>query len=396
VRRISGIEDERPPLVANSIGWSCAERSIVHTHRRTFSRGSPKISPGGQESAQKRSAMPVQTVTLDGVDTTVLGFGCANLFRLSGPAQRADLLEAVYEAGVRHFDVAPMYGLGLAEREVGRFVRKRRHNISIATKFGIKPTAVANGLARIQGPARRAFEASPMLRQRARSSAAGPGAGRLGALLYSAEAYVAAGAKRSLERSLRALGTDYVDLLLLHDPAPGTVRSEELYSYLHEARRSGKIRSWGIAGEAEPTIKVARSFGYPVPVLQLRDDIFLRSLRNTVSGTGAFITFGLLGGALARLVNYVSADDERRKRWNGLTGVDCGEPEAAASLLLRAAFRENRSGVVLFSTIRSHRILDAVAAAEARDAAADRALDAFLDVVDVELRAGQSKEEERT
>jgi D-threo-aldose 1-dehydrogenase len=340
--------------------------------------------------------VPLRTVTVDGVDTTALGFGCANLFRLPGAAQRADLLEAVYEAGVRHFDVAPMYGLGLAERELGRFVRKRRHSVTIATKFGIRATEVANGLAHIQGPVRRVFEAAPMLRQRARSSAPGPGAGRLGALLYSAEGYDAAGAKRSLERSLRALGTDYVDLLLLHDPVPGSVRSEELHGYLHEARRSGKIRSWGIAGEAEPTIQVARSFGCPVPVLQLRDDIFIRSLRNTASGTGVFITFGLLGSALARLVNYVSADDERRKRWNGLTGADCGEPEVAASLLLRAAFRENRSGVVLFSTIRPHRILDAVAAAEARDAAADRTLDAFLDVVDVELRTGESKEEDRT
>jgi D-threo-aldose 1-dehydrogenase len=342
--------------------------------------------------------MPLRTVTLGagGVETTALGFGCANLFRLPRSAQRRDLLEAAYDTGVCHFDVAPMYGLGLAEGEVGRFARKRRHSITIATKFGIRATAVARGLALGQGPVRRVFEASPALRQRARSSAPGPGPGAsgpgLGALLYAAEGYDAAGARKSLERSLRALGTDYVDLLLLHDPAPGTVRSEELYSYLDEARRAGKIRSWGIAGEAEPAIEVARSFSHAVPVLQVRDDIFLRSLRNAESVASSFITFGLLGEALARFLKYVSADEARHKRWNALAGADCGEPEVAASILLRAAFRENSSGVVLFSTIHSERISVAAAAAGMGNTAEAGALEEIMEAVGAGLRADQSTE----
>ena len=340
--------------------------------------------------------MPLRTVTLGagGVETTALGFGCANLFRLARSGQRRELLEAVYDTGVRHFDVAPMYGLGLAEGEVGRFARRRRDSITIATKFGIRPTAVARGFARGQGPVRRAFEASPALRRRARSSAPGPGTGGLGlgALLYAAEGYDAAGAKKSLERSLRTLGTDYIDLLLIHDPAPGTVRSEELYSYLDEALRAGKIRSWGIAGEVEPTTEVARSFSHAVPVLQVRDDIFLRSLRGTGSINSTFITFGLLGDALARFLQYVSADEARHKRWNALVGADCGEPAVAASLLLRAAFRENSSGVVLFSTIRTSRVSSAATAAETGDTAEARTLDMFMDAVDAELRANQSTE----
>ena len=341
--------------------------------------------------------MPLRTVTLGagGVETTALGFGCANLFRLPSSAQRRELLEAVYDTGVRHFDVAPMYGLGLAEGEVGRFARKRRDSITIATKFGIRATALARGLAHGQGPVRRAFEASPALRQRARSSAPGPGGGRLGlgALLYAAEGYNAGAAKKSLERSLRALDTDYVDLLLIHDPVPGTVRSEELYSYLDEARRAGKIRSWGIAGEVEPAIEVARSFGHAVPVLQVRDDIFLRSLQSTGPVASAFITFGLLGDALPRLLEYVSADEARHKRWNALIGADCSQPEVAATMLLHAAFRENRSGVVLFSTIHPNRISSAVTAAEIDDAVEARTLDIFMDAVDLELCGGRSTEE---
>jgi hypothetical protein len=200
------------------------------------------------------------------------------------------------------------------------------------------------------------------------------------------------GARKSLERSLRALGTDYIDILLAHDPAPGTVRSDELYSFLNETVRAGTIRSWGIAGEAGPSIEVARSFDHPVPVLQVRDDIFLRSLRDAETAARAFITFGLLGDSIHRLAQYVTANPERRERWNALLDADCGEPEIAASLLLRAALRENKSGVVLFGTIHSHRIHGAVAAAEMSSVAASPSLDAFLELIDGELSSGRSVE----
>lgn len=336
--------------------------------------------------------MPLRTVTLGegGPETTVLGFGCANLFRAPRAAQRIALLEAAYEAGVRHFDVAPMYGLGLAESELGRFAKRRRDKLTIATKFGIRPTGPVRILAHGQGPARRVLEALPALHNRARSSAAGPGSGRLGALVYSADGYNAASAKASLERSLRALGTDYADVFLLHNPPPGTVLSDELHSCLDDAVRAGTIRSWGIAGEPpEPTIEIARSSGNLVPVLQLRDDIFLRSLRQTGPAASAFITFGVLGPTIDRLVRYVTADGGRRARWKTLLGVDCGDPEVAAPLLLRAALRENKSGVVLFSSIRPHRISSAVAAAEMPDEASSPPLDAFFEVIGSEFGDSQ-------
>lgn len=335
--------------------------------------------------------MPLRTVTLgmSGVETTVLGFGCANLFRLPRAAQRIALLEHAYEAGVRHFDVAPMYGLGLAESELGRFAKRRRGSITIATKFGIRPTTSARALARAQGPARRVLEASPRLRQQAKSKAAGPSQGRLGPLLYSADGYSSAAARKSLESSLQALGTDYIDLLLAHDPVPGTIRSEELYSYLNEAVRAGTIRTWGIAGEPEPSIEVAGSFGHPVPVLQIRDDIFFGSLNRARAAANEFITFGLLGDAIHRLVKHVTANAERRERWNTLLDADCGEPEVAASLLLRAALRENESGAVLFGTIRLHRVHGAVAAAEISTAAASSTLDSFLGLINSELLGGR-------
>jgi D-threo-aldose 1-dehydrogenase len=320
-----------------------------------------------------------------GIQTTALGFGCANLFRLGDSPGRARLLEAAYDAGIRHFDVAPMYGLGRAETEVGRFACRRRGDVILSTKFGIGPTAFARGLGRVQRPMRRTLEALPAIRRQAVMRAAGPESGRLGQTLYSAEGFDGAAAKRSLERSLRALDTDYVDLLLLHDPAPGSVRSEEVRCCLEDASRAGWIRSWGVAGEPDQAMAVARSFDRAVPVLQLRDDIFLRSLRYSEPAAGSYITFGILGQALGRVVEYVRTDNARRTRWAALIGADCGEPEVTASFLLRAAFKENSSGVVLFSTIKPRHIHDAVAAAEASPSAVDSALSSFLDAVEAEL-----------
>ncbi|HEV2373514.1 MAG TPA: aldo/keto reductase [Streptosporangiaceae bacterium] len=330
--------------------------------------------------------MAVRTVKLagTGVQTTALGFGCANLFRLPGARQRAEVLRAAYDAGVRHYDVAPMYGLGLAESEVGRFAGGRRAGLTIATKFGIGATPLARGLARAQGPARGVLEAFPALRRHAREKAAGPGSGRMGALLYTSEGYDAAGARKSLERSLRALRTDYVDILLLHDPDPGSVRSDDVRSYLESARSDGLIRGWGVAGEPGPTLAVARSLPAGAPVLQVRDNIWLRSPR-AAAGASALITFGILGGVLASLLTRVTSDRERLKRWNATIGADFADPEVAASLLLRAALLENRGGVVLFSTVRPRRIQQAAAAAQAGEPARDPSLGAFLELVAAEF-----------
>jgi D-threo-aldose 1-dehydrogenase len=331
--------------------------------------------------------MPLPTVTLGagGIQTTPLGFGCASLFRISSLAQRSRVLHTAFDAGIRHFDVAPMYGLGRAEPELGSFARTRRAELTIATKFGIKPTLIARGLAHVQGPIRRVFAAKPEIRDYAKAP---PGPSRLlyepSRLLYELGEYHAAGAKRSLERSLRALKTDYVDLLLLHDPLPGSVRSDEVRSCLEDARTAGLIRAWGIAGEPESTNEVARSFRGDVPIRQLRDDIFLRSLHCLPTGA-TFITYGVIVRALTCLVQHVRADDSRRLRWNKAIGSDCGDPDIGASFLLRAAFRDNSSGVVLFSTTHPSRIHSAVTAFEIFRSSDDAALDVFLQMVNIEL-----------
>lgn len=326
--------------------------------------------------------MPLPTVTLGagGIQTTSLGFGCASIFRVSSRAQRSDLLHTAYDSGLRHFDVAPMYGFGRAEHELGTFAQMRRAEVTIATKFGISPTLAARGLAYAQGPVRRLFAARPGFRDQARAHAGAPSR-----RLYEYGGFHAVGARRSLERSLRALRTDHIDLFLLHDPLPGSVRSDEVSACLEEARTAGLIRCWGIAGDPEPTDEVARSLHGDVLVRQLRDDIFRRSLRRRPAGAG-FVTYGVMAEALTSIVQHVGADESRRRRWEETVGADCGDPGIAASFLLRAALQDNRSGVVLFSSTHPSHIRSAASTLEVFHGSEDPALDAFLHMVDAELR----------
>src|SRR5580692_4756161 len=70
--------------------------------------------------------------------TTRLGFGCGSLMGATNRRDSLKLLQSAYDAGIRHFDVAPMYGYGEAESCLGEF-RTGHNDITITTKYGIAP-----------------------------------------------------------------------------------------------------------------------------------------------------------------------------------------------------------------------------------------------------------------
>ena len=326
--------------------------------------------------------MAPRTLAGTGISTTPLGLGCATIYREPSAKRRRRLLDVAFEAGIRHFDVAPMYGLGLAEIELGRFARARRDQVVIATKFGIAPTRVARAIGRVQGPARRLLAASPGLSSRARSTAAGPGSSPAGAMLYEATGFDGASVRASLERSLRELNTDYIDLLLLHDPEPGQVRGDEVSASLEEARAAGRIRTWGVAGEPGPCLEVARGLDPAPPVLQMRADI-LEPGPVLELPPAALITFGILGRGVPAILDHVTQTDARRRAWQTAVGADCGDPTVVAGLVLRWAIHSNPSGVVLFGSASAEHIGSGAAAA----ATGQGDLDAFVKLLELELRA---------
>jgi D-threo-aldose 1-dehydrogenase len=128
-----------------------------------------------------------------------LGFGAAsigNLYRAVSEEASREVLEVTWDGGVRSFDTAPHYGLGLSERRLGAFLAdKPREAYRLSTKVGrllVPNTAFAGGMDS------EGFVVPDDLVRRFDPSADG--------------------IRRSLDHSLQRLGLDHVDTLLLHDP----------------------------------------------------------------------------------------------------------------------------------------------------------------------------------
>lgn len=137
-----------------------------------------------------------------------LGFGCG---RLKGGHEKADALRLVHAAldlGIRHFDTAPPYGLGMSESVLGEALKGRQESVTVFTKAGL------------------ARPASPGLMQTARAIVK-PLANRIPGLrqaVLKGMAHRAAPAHfnpdfiaRSFDTSLRLLQREQVDGLLLHE-----------------------------------------------------------------------------------------------------------------------------------------------------------------------------------
>ncbi len=292
------------------------------------------------------------------VSTSALAFGCAGLFREPSARRRSEILHGALKLGIAHFDVAPMYGMGLAEPELGAFAKGRRDQLTITTKFGIAPSRAGAMIGRVQRPVRQFMRAVPAARTRAQSAAATPDIGGFGAFLYRSVGFDGVGARRSLERSLRALRTDYVDLLLLHDPRPGDVRSDDVRAFLEHAKTAGLIRAWGLSGDQNDVSASLRELS-SVPVLQVR----YPESPSLPASQAARIHFGVLKFAVEVVVPSLQRDAERRREWQDAVGIDGAAPEAIVSFVIQKALADYPNSVVLFSSTREAHVRAAVRAA---------------------------------
>jgi aryl-alcohol dehydrogenase-like predicted oxidoreductase len=202
-----------------------------------------------------------------GVETSALGYGCSQLMTRSGRRDAARLLEAAFEAGITHFDAARAYGYGEAEGALGEFVRGRRDQVTVTTKLGLEPPRRSRGLDLAKSAARSAVAVVPPLRSLARRGA--------GAMMRRGH-FAVAEARASLETSLRELGTDGVDLLLLHVVEPADL-SDELLEFLRGCVESGRARAFGTATGPEESAAILAARPEFAPVVQVENSIGYRT-----------------------------------------------------------------------------------------------------------------------
>lgn len=162
------------------------------------------------------------------VMVTSLGFGGApigNLYRATSDDDADEAVRVAWDGGVRYFDTAPHYGLGLSERRLGRaLATKVRGEFVLSTKVGrlLTPNPHPVGSDLETG----AFDVPDDLTR---------------TLDYSPD-----GVKKSIEESLRRLGTDYVDIVYVHDPDDHVDQViRETFPALVKLRDEGLVRAIG-------------------------------------------------------------------------------------------------------------------------------------------------------
>jgi aryl-alcohol dehydrogenase-like predicted oxidoreductase len=308
-----------------------------------------------------------------GRQTSQLGFGCASLGGGGKKTfkEKRRLLDVAFCAGVTHFDTARVYGFGEAERVLGAFLAGRRDQVTVTTKLGLLPPQRSPALAVARSLARHASSLAPWLRDRVLR-----GSGQL----VKSGRFNAADAAASLEESLRALRTDYVDLLLLHECEPSDALRDDLLAFLDTCHNDGRARAVGLATDPESTIQI---LGQPGPwrVAQIADSALDPRPADSVRAAGVFtITHSILVTDLAALWAAVGTSPDLGQAIGTKLGSSPLRMDALGGALLRCAGRANSRGVVLFASGRPAAIKSNVAAFTAIDDI-DRELDiGFLDL----------------
>ena len=322
------------------------------------------------ETGAAVSASPSLRLDDAGLVISRVGFGCASLMRLPSARQRRDLIAAAVDAGLTHFDVARMYGLGAAESELGRALRGRRQDVTIATKFGIEVSAKMRWLRPLQAPARALLSRSTATRTAVRNQRE---------RFVAPRVYDVAKARASLDTSLRKLAVDHVDILFLHDPRPqDEIDSAALSAFLEEARAAGKIRAWGMSlDDVSGTEVLSRLPG--AGVVQLRHDLL-----DDPSPRPKSIAFGVLS-AHASISRWLSQSPEARGRWTTAIGADPLEDDLLAKLLVARTLTERNVVACLYSTTQVGRLT--IPAAVMGSSLSPDQVEAFARCLDVERSA---------
>jgi aryl-alcohol dehydrogenase-like predicted oxidoreductase len=160
----------------------------------------------------------VRSRRIGSTDLVASEVGLAVWSLVAGEGARSDedataLLAAARDLGIAYFEASDSDDGGRAEVLLGQAVRRHRDEVAVATTFGYDTTP-------------RPWE----------PEAAGPRHD------WSAEH-----AARALDRSLRRLGTEPVDLWLLHHPGMDAISFDELFELLEAQVAKGKVRHYGVA-----------------------------------------------------------------------------------------------------------------------------------------------------
>ncbi|MEV0621244.1 aldo/keto reductase [Nonomuraea sp. NPDC050404] len=263
------------------------------------------------------------------IDLPRHGFGGApigNLYDEVADEQARATVDAAWESGVRLYDTAPHYGLGLSERRMGAALAGRSGYV-LSTKVGrlLRPKASGNGrdddVFEVSGDLERVWD-------------------------FSRD-----GVRASLDDSLDRLGLPAVDIALIHDPDDHVDQAiGEAYPALAELRAEGRIRAIGVGmNQWQAPLRFVRETDIDVVMLAGRytlldqsglsflDECARRGVK--VLAAGVFNSGILATHEPSGTYNYAPAPDELMARARRIAQVcerhDVTLPHAAMAFPLR-------------------------------------------------------------
>lgn len=199
-------------------------------------------------------------------------------------------LHKALDVGINFFDTADVYGDGLSEQRIGRLRQERREPFYVATKAGrrLRP--------------------------------------------HTAEGYTKENLTRFVDRSLRNLGVESLDLLQLHCPPTEVYYRPEVFEALDELKQEGKIQHYGVS--VEKVEEALKAIEYPgVESVQIIFNIFRQrpaelffqeaKRRNVAVIVRVPLASGLLTGKMTRDTTF-PPDDHRNYNRQG-KAFDVGE-----------------------------------------------------------------------
>ena len=230
--------------------------------------------------------MQYRTLGKTGFEVSAISFGAWAIGGSWGEVDDQTSLAALRRAidlGVNFVDTADVYGDGRSERLVGQLLKERKEQIFVATKAG-----------RRLDP-------------------------------HTAEGYNKANLTAFVERSLRNLGVEALDLVQLHCPPRAVYDNAAVFAALDDLKRDGKIRNYGVS--VETTEEALAAMRYPgVATIQIIFNMFRIKPAETVfplarqQNVGILarvpLASGLLSGAMTR-DRHFDADDHRLTNRHG-------------------------------------------------------------------------------
>jgi len=218
-----------------------------------------------------------------GLEVSSVGFGCWEVGGGYGDVEEAQFARAVGRAldlGINCFDTAEGYGMGASEQALGRALGRRRDEAVVVTKFGMN------------------YRDKPNLRD-------------------SSRARVLA----SIDKSLKNLGTDWVDVYMIHWPDRLTPFAETMEA-LEDVVRDGKARFVGVSNFKLDEIE-ACMYTRRVDVVQYGWNMFDRRMQREIlpyceeHGVGFMaygsLAFGLLTGTFTEDMDFGGQDWRARQ-----------------------------------------------------------------------------------